>query len=415
MGDVKQYLDLSIPDFLSNKSIGDNRLISWPDRLLNTIDNKNNSYLYRPTVINYYQQTFKDAADWFSLWCSFMNEHGIKIMEDNVDNKYAKKFGRDDLKVFLFLNVILLAIFDAILVFMLFDIQSKKGIDWQLIKNNLYAYFNKNKLQNTVEIINEQYKGYDVLFLQEVRNNLLDVIDTNDVLKVFGNNYHIIFPQKLNKNNQTSIICLNKNKFEKDEVKEISDEYYEQYDGKTDIGNGELTVIRVADYILVSFHGDSGGMATADLIKCVDKIQKEKYKECKLIIGMDANVHYENVSDGKKKYSVNAFNDLLHELEVDTCFDGVLPTQYTVNSARTYLQPQLNKAVKKEDIVKDGVDFRAPKDFILFGTNGIGLVEESTLVDNTGRGEYDSDIDHVMPTQDFPSDHAIVSVQLQIK
>merc|ERR1712032_788403 len=79
--DVNQYLDLSIPDFLSNKSIGDSRLISWPDRLLNTIDNKNDSYLYRPTPINYYQQTFKHTADWFALWTAFMKETGLPILE----------------------------------------------------------------------------------------------------------------------------------------------------------------------------------------------------------------------------------------------------------------------------------------------------------------------------------------------
>ena len=413
--DVNQYLDLSIPDFLSNKLIGEYRLISWPDRLLNTIDNKNNTYLYRPTVINYYQKTFKDASDWFGLWCTFMNEHGLKILEENVDNKYAQKFGRDDFKIFLFLNVILLAIFDAILVFMLFDIESKKGIDWQGIKNNLYEYFNKNKLENTIKIINEQYKDFDILFLQEVRNNLPNLMDSNDALAKFGANYHIVFPQKLSKNNQTSIICLKKDKFKIEDVEEISQIYFDRYEGKVAIGNGDLLVIRVADFVLVSFHGDSGGMATGDLMKCVDEIQKERYADCKLIIGIDANTHYAHASDGKKKYSVNAFNELLKELGINTCFDGALPPHYTVNSARTYLQPQLNKAVKKEDIVKDGVDFRAPKDFILFGKNGIGLVEESTVVDNTGIGEYDSDIDHVMPTQDFPSDHAIVSVELKMQ
>ena len=97
-----------------------------------------------------------------------------------------EKFGRSDNAVFLHLDVIVLAIFDAILVFMVFDIQSKKGTDWQLVKRNLYGILNKHKLNRTVEIINDQYKGYDVLFLQEVRNNLMDDLEQNDNLKLFA-------------------------------------------------------------------------------------------------------------------------------------------------------------------------------------------------------------------------------------
>ena len=47
---VSKYLDLSIPDFLSNKFIGENRLISWPDRLLSLVSI---SYSY----FRHFQQT----------------------------------------------------------------------------------------------------------------------------------------------------------------------------------------------------------------------------------------------------------------------------------------------------------------------------------------------------------------------
>merc|ERR1712228_914862 len=413
--DVNQYLDLSIPDFLSNKQIGGDRMISWPERLLNTIDQKNNSYLYRPTVINYYQQTFKNSADWFVLWCTFMKERGIDILEQNVDNKYAKKFGRSNNSVFLYLNVILLAVFDALLVWMLFDIQSKQGIDWQLIKKNLYGILNKNKLNKTVEIINNQYSGYDVLFLQEVRNNLMEDMAQNENLKLFAQNYRIIFPKQVSKNNQTSIICLSKQKFENSKVEDVTNVFFENYKGKMGINHGDLIVICVAEYMLVSFHGDTGGMASGDLMKTIHEIHEKKYGDLKLVIGIDANTYYENVADGKKKYSVNAFNDLLSGIGLNSCFDGVLPTKHTTNCPRTYLQPQLNKAVKRMDIVKDKVDFRAPKDFILFYKNCFDVIGEQTIIDNTANKDYNGNVEYVLPSQDFPSDHAILSAHLKIR
>eukprot|EP01084_Bolivina_argentea_P298681 514746_1 len=50
--DVNKYLNMNVCDFLSNKFIGEYRLISWPDRLLNTIDNdkSGDNYIYRPTT-----------------------------------------------------------------------------------------------------------------------------------------------------------------------------------------------------------------------------------------------------------------------------------------------------------------------------------------------------------------------------
>jgi len=411
---VSQYLDLSIPDFLSNKFIGENRLISWPDRLLNTIDNDNGTYLYRPTVINYYQKTFESVSKWFSLWITFMDEIGINILSKNVDNKYAKKYDGDNIN-FLLLNIIFLAIFDAILIFILFDIQSKHNIDWQKIKSNLYQILNKNKINRTVQIMNVQYADYDILFLQEVRNNLLDDVKQNNELKSFADKYHIIYPKKLSKNNQTSIICLKKSRFDATKVLDVSNEYYTEINSKL-IGDGDLLVINISDFILISFHGDSGGMASSDVIKGIAKMQQmEKYKTQKFVIGIDANTHCDNVADGKKKYSVNAFNALLNELDFNDCFDGNLPTKHTVNSARTYLQPQLNKAVKKEDIIKENVDFRAPKDYIVFGKNQFDVKKEFTIIDNKGNGKYDGNFEYVFPSSQFPSDHAIISAHLKIK
>merc|ERR550539_413252 len=135
--------------------------------------------------------------------------------------------------------------------------------------------------------------------------------------------------------------------------------------------------------LLVSFHGDSGGMASGDVMKTIAKIHKEKYSDHKLVIGIDANTHSDSVADGKKKYGVSSFDALLKELGFATCFGG-LPTRSTVNSARTYLQPQLNKAVKREDLLIEDADHRSPKDYIVFVDGQFGVKEES-IVDNTAQ------------------------------
>jgi len=106
---------------------------------------------------------------------------------------------------------------------------------------------------------------------------------------------------------------------------------------------------------------------------------------------------------------------LIKELNINSCFNGDLPTKHTTNCPRTYLQPQLNKAVKKQDIVSDVVDFRSPKDFILFYKNDFDVIRDCTVIDNTGNMQYDDDVQSVIPSQDFPSDHAILSAHLQTK
>lgn len=410
---LSTHLSMNICDFLSNKWIGEQRLISWPDRLLNTIDDANGSYLYRPAVINYYQKRFESAAHWFQLWIAFMDDIGIDILTQNEKNKYAAKYAGGS-RTFLLLNIIFLAIFDGILVFMLFDIERQQGIDWQRIKQTLYKILNKDKMNRTAQIINNQYAEMDVLFLQEVRNNLMG---NDDALKEFAHRFDIIYPQQMSKNNQTSVICLRKDKFGQNvqKVTDVSAVFYKELEKQTLIGEGDLICLVVADYILISFHADSGGMASADLMSAIHRVQQSKeYGDKKLVIGMDANTHSDNVSDNKKKYSVSAFDALLKRLSFCTCFYGQMPNnlKHTVNSARTYLQPQLNKAVKREDITKQNVDFRAAKDYIVFADKQFDAKKGCTVVDNQGNGKYEEKLEYVIPSQQFPSDHAIISAHL---
>jgi hypothetical protein len=83
------------------------------------------------------------------------------------------------------------------------------------------------------------------------------------------------------------------------------------------------------------------------------------------------------------------------------------PSNYTTYNARTYLQPQLNKACKMEEKREKG-DVN-PKDFILFKKNDFEVV--STWKDNTGEKNFIEDM--AFPTLTFPSDHAILSSIIQ--
>jgi hypothetical protein len=87
---------------------------------------------------------------------------------------------------------------------------------------------------------------------------------------------------------------------------------------------------------------------------------------------------------------------------------------FTTHNARTYLQPQLNKASKRDEIMTKG-DVN-PKDFILFAKDKdsasalVRVVE--TNKDNTGRREYVEDM--VFPTLEFPSDHGVLETVLAL-
>jgi hypothetical protein len=84
--------------------------------------------------------------------------------------------------------------------------------------------------------------------------------------------------------------------------------------------------------------------------------------------------------------------------------------RYTTFNARTYLQPQLNKAVTfDERYTNINVD-RNPKDFILYTPRDFELVD--TGRDNTGERTYTEDM--MFPTLKFPSDHGVTAATLRL-
>ena len=98
---------------------------------------------------------------------------------------------------------------------------------------------------------------------------------------------------------------------------------------------------------------------------------------------------------------------------------------YTTYNARTYLQPQLNKAVRMTERAYSPLTDRNPKDHILFQTSSCtsdqvgremqrtGFSAKTVSRDNTGTGTFLPRTP--FPTMNFPSDHAIVCAELQLE
>ena len=138
-----------------------------------------------------------------------------------------------DKELFLALNVVLLAVFDAVLISMLFRIECETKIAWQGIKQRLLEVLNKHKMRHTLQLLRRDYGDHDVLFLQEVRNKL--------EAAALGE-YRVLFPAKKSRNNQTSVICLRRARFggELESAEEVTARVVSAYDGAMGLNEGDV-------------------------------------------------------------------------------------------------------------------------------------------------------------------------------
>merc|ERR1711972_206666 len=133
-----------------------------------------------------------------------------------------------------------------------------------------------------------------------------------------------------------------------------------------------------------------------------------------VVCGLDANTHCRKDPKGSTKF----IDDFLAVLAVGDCplshcWEGTdTTTWHTTFNARTFLQSQLNKAVRYEDRATSKLTDNHPKGHILFSQNAFE-VQEYTVKDNTGQRKYEEGMD--FPTLAFPSDHAIISATIRFK
>merc|ERR1712157_245554 len=412
---------LIISGFMKDPLLGSKRLASMPDRVTNTVNIADTDVpVCRPTVINMYDGDLGSMEKWWKAWESFMFDTPLAIpsKDNTVEQKIPyqmlnpiKKAKYPDIteeeeKVSLPLQTMCGAIFDGILVHMMNTV-SEPDI-WQPLKTTIVESLNKQKVPKTLAILEQQYLTSDIIMLQEVSTAFINLAKMSPI----GNQFHVIAPKDMDSTrDQNSVILLNKELFPKGIKQEITSDVTANFPQGVDVpvANGDILAITTEDklgtpYVVASFHGDTNGLATIPVLEAIVKALPSNHK---LLFGLDANT-YEVGKPGKKQ-DVMEFGTAFNKLELTSAWGDIPdPRNYTTYNARTYLQPQLNKACKSSD--KRACGDVNPKDFILFGRSFRVL---RTWKDNTGTEKYIEDM--AFPTLDFPSDHGILSTTLELK
>ena len=394
-----------VTGFLKDAELGSKRLASMPDRVTNTIRCTDGKKM-RPTVINCYEQEFSSLEDWWTQWKTFIFDTEVNgkpvygLLQPIKRSKYPAISMAEE-AVSLPLQTLAGAIFDAILVHMM---QNVAQDTWQPLRTQLCEALNRKKDSRTLDILDQKYSDADLIFVQEAASSFVAAAKAH----ALGEKYEIIAPASLDpKRDQNSLVLVKKGfgAFEEvDVLSSLSD---------APVAAGDLLVVQNDEYVLASFHGDTNGLATIPITDAV----LSKVGDKTLIFGLDANT-YETKRDGyqnAEEYQAHIVEKGLASQRGATA--DMDPKLYTTFNARTYLQPQLNKAVAfDERFTNINVD-RNPKDFVLFSTS-LELV--STSRDNTAKtssssGEPKYDNEKMFPTLKFPSDHAITKVVLKAK
>jgi hypothetical protein len=397
-----------------------------PDRITNTINIEGGEgQVYRPTVINMYSGDLSSMALWWAAWESFMFDSKLRIKGNaGVEEVHVyemlqpiKRAKYPDITTqeeedSLPLQTMCGAIFDAILVHMMNTVSPPDV--WQDLKKTMVENLNKQKVPHTMSILEDTYIDSDIITLQEVSASFIDQARASEL----GQAFHIISPMNLDAvRDQNSVICLNRDTFPEGPGVEISSLVENSFPEGVDVpvAKGDILAITAKSkhdvpFVIASFHGDTNGLATKPVLDAVVKAMASDSKlvSHRLIFGMDANT-YENAKPGKQQDVLDfGRNYVSHGLT--SCWGDVPnPKNYTTYNARTYLQPQLNKACKSnEKRAKGDVN---PKDFIIFPKKDFDVVQ--TWKDNTGQKRYIEDT--AFPTLEFPSDHGILATIIEPK
>lgn len=388
-----------VSEFLRDPVIGKKRLASMPDRVTNTIQLSSGGMLYRPTVINCYTTELKSMEDWFDHWMVFFFNTTVDVdgkgprpvhsLLQKIKKAKYPDITEEEEAASIPLQLVLQGVFDAILMNLM---QTKGGQSWQALRSEICNSLNSQKSTRIVNIIKETYRDADVIFLQEAGNQLVDLLRFQ-----FQETHMLIMPEKYSaKRNQNSVMLLRTSLFSQVQEIHVPPQGWDA---------GDLLAVQAQfssqQITLASFHGDTNGLLTTPALRGLMQNLPTKH----LIFGLDANT-YEKES--KSTAHVRKFESEYLSLGLQACWGQVDPTRYTTFNARTYLQPQLNKAAKSTELAEKGD--RNPKDFVLLSSSfKVGRV----WLDNTGKGRYIKDM--VFPTLEFPSDHAALAVDVMFQ
>jgi hypothetical protein len=408
-----------ISGFMKDKALGEKRLASMPDRLTNTINLANGGVANRPTVINCFDGDMASVASWWKAWKHFMFTHKLELPSGSSNqaagllskikrSKYPA-VTEDEERLSIPLQTLAQAIFDGVLVHIVNSVSP--GGKWQSLKREMCTALNTKKDERTLGILAKTYSDATVVFLQESAGVFVKRAEDHPEL---GDRFFIGKSASLDtKRDQNSILLLRSAFFNEATLKDHTSGVMQGFAGKSvPVANGDLLAMSVSDmmgrkYLLASFHGDTNGLATIPVLEAVHSLAATMPDHA-LIFGLDANTY--TASGNPKLQGVDEFAASFRAKGYSSCW-GEMPNSRspTTFNARTYLQPQLQKAARADE--KESKGDKNPKDFILFPKARFEVLEATK--DNTGERRYIEDM--VFPTLKFPSDHGVVAAKLKIK
>ena len=237
--------------------------------------------------------------------------------------------------------------------------------------------------------------------------------------------YAVLAPRALDaKRDQNSVLLLSRAAFDASRAVEVTEDVVGLLGGgSVPIADGDVFAVVVpsragaeaagggaaAPHLLASFHGDTNGLATIPVVRAtVAAFRTANFAtdDLRLVFGLDANT-YARPKPGKTQ-GVDEFAAFFRGQGLSSCWgDAPDKAVHTTRNARTFLQPQLNKAAARDEVDTKGD--ANPKDFVLFFRDQ--FYPRGTARDNTGeRGRYVEGM--VFPTPAFPSDHGVLSTEL---
>ena len=419
-----------VSGFLKDTALGSKRFMSMPDRFTNTINTVDESggpgpTVCRPAVINNFVGDLCSFERWWRAWLPFMFDDPLLIPTkkgpaSKVPCQLLSKISRakypalseEEERVSLPMQVLCLGLFDCTLVHMM-NLLSPTG-GWLTIKRRLCDALFVNKQARTLGVLcGPQYAGCDAIFLQEVAANFVPKLSSS----ALGATHHVLAPAKLDSaRDQNSVILLKKATFPNaTNIAEVSDTVRAGLEG-AGVMDGDILAVTATDaggreYFVVSFHGDTDGLQSAPVLEAVHATVSRTGGAVKptLLFGLDANV-YEAASGGKTAYYadwVARYETLGLASNWGAKVDPVACR--TTYNARTFVQPQLQKAVRLAEFAKGDCN---PKDYLLFAAGEFEVL--TTVRDNTGEGGSGAPFNETaIPSLLWPSDHSAVLTTLR--
>ena len=408
-----------VSGFMKDKSLGAKRLMSMPDRVSNTINTVDAGVANRPTVISCYAQDMVEATAWWRAWMRFMFETPVTVegkkgpttcspcglMVPIKKEKYPAITDAEE-AISIPLQALCLAVFDATLLHIVNAVQPSG--EWQRLKQQVIGALYAKKDERTLAILEHTYADADIICIQEAATALSPALRSHPHV---GGAYHVCDPKLPSAAGQNSLVLLSRSRFKPETIVDVTEQVMASFDKAVPVSNGDLIVITADDVegkqlMLASFHGDTDGLATRPMFAALHELACTM-PERALLLGIDANCYAS--PNGAKQLGVAEWAADFEARGYTSCWGSEQPAyagNFTTFNARTFLQPQLQKAAKMESMKQQG-DLN-PKDFILFPKAAFAASE--TTKDNTGGKKYVEGM--VFPTLDFPSDHGIVATTL---